>query len=83
MAEVSVRSTDSSTCIDKTGPCFRGLTLVICCALTTAWCICSDVPTNAADLMKERFNISTDQFAYIYSVYSLPNVVLPLVGAFL
>lgn len=44
---------------------------------------CFDNPGALQDIITKDMNLSTTQFSYLYSSYSLPNIVLCFVGGFL
>jgi len=61
----------------------RVLALVLVCLLGFGSYFCFDNPGALQSELKEAMNITTAQFANLYSWYSWPNVVLPIIGGFL
>ncbi len=50
-----------------------------CCFLLGSY-FCYDNPGPIEKTLEEDLNISTSQYALLYSVYSYPNTVLPIFG---
>ena len=44
---------------------------------------CFDNPGALQNEMKETMHITTSQFSLLYSWYSTPNIVLPIIGGYL
>ena len=61
----------------------RVFALILMCLLGFGSYFCFDNPGALQSEMKESLNITTAQFSNLYSWYSWPNVVLPIVGGFL
>ena len=61
----------------------RVFALTLMCLLGFGSYFCFDNPGALQSEMKESMNITTAQFSNLYSWYSWPNVVLPIVGGFL
>ena len=53
------------------------------CLLGFGSYFCFDNPGALQSELKEAMNITTAQFANLYSWYSWPNVILPIIGGFL
>jgi len=61
----------------------RVIALILMCLLGFGSYFCFDNPGALQSELKEAMNITTAQFANLYSWYSWPNVVLPIIGGFL
>ena len=61
----------------------RLIALVFMCLLGFGSYFCFDNPGALQSELKEAMNITTAQFANLYSWYSWPNVILPIIGGFL
>jgi len=61
----------------------RVFALALMCLLGFGSYFCFDNPGALQSELKESMNMTTAQFANLYSWYSWPNVVLPVVGGFL
>lgn len=59
---------------------FRLATLALSCFAYLWFFFAYDLPSIAINPLKERFDITTDKLGVLYSVYDLPNTVLPIVG---
>ena len=63
--------------------CHRVIALTLMCLLGFGSYFCFDNPGALQSELKESLNITTAQFANLYSWYSWPNVILPVIGGFL
>merc|ERR1719384_1411568 len=63
--------------------CHRLIALIMMCLLGFGSYFCFDNPGALQTDIKVAMNLTTAQFANLYSWYSWPNVVLPVVGGFL
>jgi len=61
----------------------RIIALVMVCLLGFGSYFCFDNPGALQSEIKDAMNITTSEFANLYSWYSWPNVVLPIIGGFL
>lgn len=61
----------------------RVIALTMMCLLGFGSYFCFDNPGALQSEIKSAMNISTSQFANLYSWYSWPNVILPVIGGFL
>ena len=61
----------------------RLIALILMCLLGFGSYFCFDNPGALQSELKLAMNITTAQFANLYSWYSWPNVVLPVIGGFL
>ena len=62
--------------------CFRWIVLFLSCWAMFGSYYCYDNPTalNTQIQAKSGYNLSDTQYALLYSVYSFPNIILPLFG---
>lgn len=61
----------------------RIIGLIMMCLLGFGSYFCFDNPGALQSEIKDAMNITTSEFANLYSWYSWPNVVLPIIGGFL
>jgi len=61
----------------------RVIALILMCLLGFGSYFCFDNPGALQSEMKVALNITNSEFATLYSWYSWPNVILPVVGGFL
>jgi len=59
------------------------LGVVLMCGLGFGSYFCFDNPGALQNEIKEDMDVTTFQFSTLYSWYSLPNILLPLIGGFL
>ena len=63
---------------------FRILVLIGCCFLTFGSYFCYDIPGALSDQLLDPFyDITSFEYSLFYSLYSLPNTVLPFFGGML
>mmetsp|Transcript_59956 Transcript_59956/g.98969 ORF Transcript_59956/g.98969 Transcript_59956/m.98969 type:complete len:550 (+) Transcript_59956:21-1670(+) len=60
--------------------CFRWLVLCLSCWAMFGSYYCYDNPTALATQMQSTYDLTDIQYNLLYSVYSFPNIVLPLFG---
>ncbi|GBP60911.1 Major facilitator superfamily domain-containing protein 1 [Eumeta japonica] len=83
----TARSTTSSE--NDRGPCnprhplHRFIALMLMCFLCFGSYFCYDTPGALANYFKKDSHLNTSQFAWLYSIYSWPNVVLCFIGGYL
>lgn len=53
---------------------------MLMCFLTCGGYFVYDNPAELETIIEDKFNISTSKYSLLYSIYSLPNFVLPLIG---
>uniref|UniRef100_A0A0A9YJY8 Lysosomal dipeptide transporter MFSD1 n=1 Tax=Lygus hesperus TaxID=30085 RepID=A0A0A9YJY8_LYGHE len=63
--------------------CYRPLALFFMCFLGFGSYFCYDNPGALQDKITKDMNLSTSQFAFLYSFYAWPNTVLCFIGGFL
>lgn len=61
----------------------KWLALVFITLYTTGCYYCFDNPAAIQSQLQEQLSISVTQYASLYSVYSLPNLFLPVLGGIL
>jgi len=64
-------------------PMFRYAVLACCCFLTFGSYYSYDIPGASAGLIQSEYDITTTQYSLLYSIYSVPNMVLPFFGGYL
>lgn len=64
-------------------PVFRFNMMVCACLLTFGSYYCYDIPGAITNSMIAAYDITQLQYTLYYSVYSLPNVILPLCGGWI
>eukprot|EP00095_Tigriopus_kingsejongensis_P003743 maker-scaffold1209_size55568-snap-gene-0.11 protein:Tk03743 transcript:maker-scaffold1209_size55568-snap-gene-0.11-mRNA-1 annotation:"hypothetical protein AaeL_AAEL006002" len=74
---------EKGNCCHPSNLCHKGLALFLMCVLGFGSYFCFDTPGALQNEIKSVMNISTYQFASLYSWYSWPNVILPIFGGFL
>eukprot|EP01084_Bolivina_argentea_P190389 327198_1 len=60
--------------------CFRWVVLFLSCWSLFGNYYCYDNPTALATQMQSEYDLSDTQYNLLYSVYSIPNIILPLLG---
>lgn len=74
----------NNQCLHPKEKSFRLLVLIGACVLTFGAYFSQDVPgAVGADAMSDFFGVDTFGYSLLYSVYAMPNMVLPLVGGML
>uniref|UniRef100_A0A1I8Q429 Lysosomal dipeptide transporter MFSD1 n=1 Tax=Stomoxys calcitrans TaxID=35570 RepID=A0A1I8Q429_STOCA len=73
----------ASACCNPSRGFHRFLALIFMCLLGFGSYFCYDNPGALQEVFKKDLNITSTEFALIYSIYSWPNVVLCFVGGFL
>ena len=58
---------------------WRWLMLFLCCTFVISNYFCYDNPASLELQLEERL-VSEEQYGLLYTVYAIPNLVLPLVG---
>jgi len=81
--EVELDGWEGSCCCHPQALFHRLIALVFMCLLGFGSYFCFDNPGALQSELKEAMNITTAQFANLYSWYSWPNVILPIIGGFL
>lgn len=66
----------------------RFVVLLLCCLSVTGDYFCFDLPAALKSSIRKRFNAMKDEdynysFTLMYSVYTIPNMILPLIGGFM
>ncbi|CRK94234.1 CLUMA_CG007749, isoform A [Clunio marinus] len=74
---------DTSGCCNPSKTWYRFIALIFMCLVGFASYFCYDNPGALQDNFKADLNLSTTQFAMLYSIYSWPNVILCFIGGFL
>jgi predicted MFS family arabinose efflux permease len=64
-------------------PVFRYIILVCCCFLTFGSYYSYDIPAASGTVLNDEYGITQTQASLLYSVYSIPNMVLPFFGGYL
>ena len=60
----------------------RFLLLFLACSMLIGSYFCYDNPQSLSSAFKEEMGLNDTKFNSLYSVYSFPNIVLPLFGGF-
>jgi len=81
--ELELEGCAGSACCHPQAFLHRVVALLMMCLLGFGSYFCFDNPGALQTDIKQSMNITTAQFANLYSWYSWPNVVLPVVGGFL
>lgn len=58
---------------------YRWITLLLSCLVYFGSYYCFDIPGELEISIEEEFKINTVTFSWLYSIYSLPNMVLPVI----
>ncbi|CAD8152613.1 unnamed protein product [Paramecium pentaurelia] len=58
----------------------RWLFLALTCLFQVGCCICIDFPSVLASQIQSTFNVGQKDINYLFSIYSMPNIVLPFFG---
>lgn len=61
----------------------RWFALALACAMQMGNYYCYDFPAVLEKQIEDQFNVKSFQYNLLYTVYSLPNIVLPLFGGIL
>jgi len=77
------RNTVKKTCMSPNGPGTRILALFLMSLVGFGAFFCFDNPGALQKEVKKDLHLTTTQFASLYSWYSWPNVVLPVIGGYL
>jgi MFS family permease len=59
---------------------YRWIALFFICNLVCGSYFCYDNPATLQAAIIRRFDVSVTQYSLLYSVYSLPNIILPIFG---
>lgn len=59
---------------------WRWIALVLICLFTVGGYYCYDNPAELEGVIERTFDIEVAEYSLLYSVYSLPNTVLPVFG---
>eukprot|EP00088_Acartia_fossae_P043034 TRINITY_DN4526_c0_g1_i11.p1 TRINITY_DN4526_c0_g1~~TRINITY_DN4526_c0_g1_i11.p1 ORF type:complete len:594 (+),score=70.30 TRINITY_DN4526_c0_g1_i11:122-1903(+) len=81
--ELDLEGWQGNCCCHPQSLFHRIIALIMMCLLGFGSYFCFDNPGALQSEIKEAMNITTSQFANLYSWYSWPNVVLPIIGGFL
>ena len=57
--------------------------LLFCCFFVMGNYFCYDYPACLESQIEEEFDVTPTTYGYLYSVYAIPNVILPLFGGIL
>ncbi|CAG9797126.1 unnamed protein product [Chironomus riparius] len=71
------------TCCNPRKAYYRFIALIFMCLVGFASYFCYDNPGALQDNFKSDLDLTTTQFAMLYSIYSWPNVILCFIGGFL
>lgn len=83
-SSIQVAEAHVGGCLHPHRRSFRLLILVGACVLTFGAYFSQDVPgAVGTKKMSEFYDVSTTGYSLLYSVYALPNMVLPLIGGML
>ncbi|CAD8063152.1 unnamed protein product [Paramecium sonneborni] len=58
----------------------RWIFLALTCLFQVGCCICIDFPSVLASQIQSTFNVGQKDINYLFSIYSMPNIVLPFFG---
>ena len=61
----------------------RWLMLLISCLFVVPNYFCYDNPAAVETYIESEFDKTPSEYGFLYSVYAIPNTILPLVGGFL
>jgi len=81
--EVELEGWEGSCCCHPQAFMHRVMALILMCLLGFGSYFCFDNPGALQSEMRGALNITNAEFATLYSWYSWPNVILPIVGGFL
>lgn len=62
---------------------WRWVMLVMCCFFLLGSYFCYDIPGVLEVQIEEQFIVSPTQWSLLYTVYSMPNMILPFFGGLL
>ena len=77
---ISNDNPDNKPIYYRSKSCFRWIVLFLSCWAMFGSYYCYDNPTALATQMKDEYNLNSIHYNLLYSVYSFPNVILPLFG---
>eukprot|EP01084_Bolivina_argentea_P009982 18627_1 len=63
--------------------CFRCMILFVSCCAMFGTYYCYDNPAAVSEEIKTNYNLSSTKYNVLYSIYSLPNIILPFFGGLL
>ena len=59
---------------------YRWLALALICFLVCGSYFCYDNPATLQIAIMETFDVSVAQYSLLYSIYSFPNIIIPIFG---
>ena len=59
---------------------YRWLMLILCCVFVIGNYFCYDNPAAVESQLEKVLKISTSEYGLLYTVYAIPNCILPLIG---
>tara|TARA_B110000285_G_C14680308_1_gene404359 strand:+ start:169 stop:528 length:360 start_codon:yes stop_codon:yes gene_type:complete len=61
----------------------RWLMLILCCVFVVANYFCYDNPAAIETYIEKNLDVTSQQYGLLYTVYAIPNTILPLIGGLL
>ena len=71
---------DKKPVYHRSRSCFRWIVLFLSCWAMFGSYYCYDNPTALSNQIKSKYDLSSTEYNLLYSVYSFPNIILPLFG---
>eukprot|EP01083_Nonionella_stella_P221463 791175_1 len=78
--EIDINNPDNLPVYYRSKSCFRWVVLFLSCWAMFGSYYCYDNPTALANQFQDKYNLTDTQYNLLYSVYSFPNIILPLFG---
>ena len=57
--------------------------LFLCCIFVISNYFCYDNPAALETAIEKNFNVTTEEYGFLYTAYAIPNTILPLFGGLL
>lgn len=57
--------------------------LVLCCVFVVSNYFCYDNPAALETYIESNLNVTSQEYGFLYTIYAIPNTILPLVGGLL
>ena len=77
---VNPNASDATTYVDLKKTNTRWCMLFMACCFLLGSYFCYDNPGPIETQLEEDYHLDSTQYSYLYTVYSMPNMVLPIFG---
>ena len=57
--------------------------LMLCCVFVVSNYFCYDNPAAIETYIESNLNVSSQEYGLLYTIYAIPNTILPLIGGLL